>query len=79
MKDRRSIVSGNIAIKTNPGLVLSRCLILSAEQECRYVFEAKTANTFVAHDWELDVPEIYQLQVQHYMAVTGFTGTYIVF
>ena len=39
------------------------------------VFEAKTANAFKAGEWEADaVPYEYVLQVQHYMAVTGYEG-----
>jgi len=41
----------------------------------RCVFEAKTANAFKAGEWENDaVPYEYVLQVQHYMAVTGYAG-----
>lgn len=52
-------------------------MVIDSEKKCGYVFEAKTANPFAADNWELDVPEGYQLQVQHYMAVTGCTGAYI--
>ena len=42
------------------------------------VFEAKTANAFAQNDWnDSDVPIIYAIQVQHYMAVTGYMGAYI--
>lgn len=52
-------------------------IIIDQEKNCAYVFEAKTANIFASDNWDLDVPESYQLQVQHYMAVTGYQGTYI--
>jgi len=52
-------------------------MVIDPEKKCGYVFEAKTANPFAADNWDLDVPEGYQLQVQHYMAVTGCTGAYI--
>ncbi len=52
-------------------------IVIDPVKNCTCVFEAKTANQFSAGDWELDVPEGYQLQVQHYMAVTDYTGTYI--
>ena len=41
------------------------------------IFEAKTASAFKAGEWEDTIPDEYQLQVQHYMAVTGYAGTYI--
>ena len=43
--------------------------------EC--VFEAKTASAFKAAEWENGIPDEYMLQVQHYMAVTGFKATYV--
>jgi len=42
------------------------------------IFEAKTASVFNSEKWEDDkIPEEYMLQVQHYMAVTGFNKTYV--
>ncbi len=41
------------------------------------IFEAKTASAFKAGEWEDSIPDEYLLQVQHYMAVTGYKGTYI--
>ncbi len=41
------------------------------------IFEAKTASAFKAGEWEDAIPDEYVLQVQHYMAVTGYRGTYI--
>ena len=42
------------------------------------IFEAKTAIEFKNNDWKNgEIPRNYQLQVQHYMAVTGFRKTYI--
>lgn len=41
------------------------------------IFEAKTSSVFRTEEWENTIPEEYQLQVQHYMAVTGFKGAYI--
>jgi len=44
--------------------------------EC--IFEAKTASVFKQNDWEDDrIPEEYTLQIQHYMAVTGYNRTFI--
>lgn len=42
------------------------------------IFEAKTAIEFKNNDWKNgEIPLNYQLQVQHYMAVTGFQKAYI--
>lgn len=41
------------------------------------VFEAKTASAYKIGEWEDAIPDAYLLQVQHYMAVTGYQGTYI--
>ncbi len=41
------------------------------------VFEAKTASAYKVGEWEDTIPDEYMLQVQHYMAVTGYAGTYI--
>ena len=43
--------------------------------EC--IFEAKTASAFKAGEWENSIPDEYMLQVQHYMAVTGFKAAYV--
>ncbi|HWQ88883.1 MAG TPA: YqaJ viral recombinase family protein [Desulfitobacteriaceae bacterium] len=41
------------------------------------VFEAKTTNAFNSAAWLDRVQEEYQLQVQHYLAVTSLAGAYI--
>lgn len=41
------------------------------------IFEAKTASAFKAQEWVNTVPDEYQLQIQHYMAVTECVGAYI--
>lgn len=41
------------------------------------IFEAKTASAYKAGEWEDAIPDEYQLQIQHYMAVTGYAGAYI--
>ena len=41
------------------------------------IFEAKTASAYTAGEWEDTIPDEYQLQIQHYMAVTGYAGAYI--
>lgn len=41
------------------------------------VFEAKTASAYKAGEWDDAIPDEYILQVQHYLAVTGYMGAYI--
>jgi putative phage-type endonuclease len=41
------------------------------------IFEAKTTNAYNGGDWEDSIPDVYMLQIQHYMAVTGFMGAYV--
>jgi len=42
------------------------------------IFEAKTTNAYLSGKWEGDaIPDEYLLQIQHYMAVTGYKGAYI--
>jgi putative phage-type endonuclease len=41
------------------------------------VFEAKTASAYKAGEWEDTIPHEYMLQLQHYIAVTGYAGAYI--
>ena len=41
------------------------------------IFEAKTASAFKIGEWENSIPDEYMLQIQHYMAVTGFKAAYI--
>jgi len=41
------------------------------------IFEAKTAGAFKMSEWENKIPDEYMLQLQHYLAVTGYAGAYI--
>lgn len=42
------------------------------------IFEAKTASAYKTDQWKDDeIPESYMLQIQHYMAVTGYERAYI--
>ena len=41
------------------------------------IFEAKTASAYKVGEWEDTIPDEYALQLAHYMAVTGYAGTYI--
>lgn len=52
--------------------------IVSDVSSKKSIFEAKTASAYKAEQWEDDkIPEDYMLQIQHYMAVTGFSSAYI--
>ncbi|MCM1525451.1 MAG: YqaJ viral recombinase family protein [Ruminococcus sp.] len=41
------------------------------------IFEAKTASAYKVSEWDNKIPDEYMLQIQHYMAVTGYAGAYI--
>ncbi len=41
------------------------------------IFEAKVTGLFNAKEWDEKVPDEHYLQLQHYLAVTGFTFAYI--
>lgn len=41
------------------------------EHDGEGVYEGKTQNVFVKHDWKQEVPLLYRVQLQHYLAVTG--------
>ena len=41
------------------------------------IFEAKTASAFKAGEWEDSIPDEYQLQIQHYLVVTGYKAAFI--
>ena len=41
------------------------------------IFEAKTASAYKTGEWEDAIPDEYMIQIQHYMAVTGYQGAYI--
>lgn len=41
------------------------------------IFEAKTSSAYRAGEWSDAIPDEYALQVQHYMAVTGYPGAYV--
>lgn len=41
------------------------------------IFEAKTATAYKTGEWEDAIPDEYQLQIQHYVAVTGCKAAYI--
>lgn len=41
------------------------------------IFEAKTASAYKVGEWKDAIPDEYMVQIQHYMAVTGYQGAYI--
>lgn len=52
--------------------------IVLGENGKKSIFEAKTASAYKVEQWvDNKIPEEYMLQIQHYMAVTGFSSTYI--
>lgn len=58
-------------------------MLANLDGECQHpiygtcVFEAKTASAYLIGDWEDSIPDPYMLQLQHYLAVTGYKGAYI--
>lgn len=52
--------------------------IVIDQESKKCIFEAKTASAYKADQWKDDeIPEGYMLQIQHYMAVTGYERAYI--
>lgn len=52
--------------------------IVNDNEGKKCIFEAKTASAYKLDQWKDDeIPEEYMLQIQHYMAVTGYERTYI--
>ena len=52
--------------------------IVTDQEGKKCIFEAKTASAYKADQWKDDeIPEGYMLQIQHYMAVTGYERAYI--
>ena len=41
------------------------------------IFEAKTASAYKTGEWDDSIPDEYQLQIQHYLAVAGYKAAYI--
>ena len=41
------------------------------------VFEAKTTSAYNSDKWDETIPDEYLLQIQHYMAVTGYKGAFV--
>jgi len=41
------------------------------------IFEAKTTSAYNSDKWDETIPDEYLLQIQHYMAVTGYKGAFV--
>jgi putative phage-type endonuclease len=58
-------------------------MLANLDGTCRHpiygdcIFEAKTSSAYRAEEWDDKIPDEYMLQVQHYIAVTGYMGAYI--
>lgn len=64
--------------KKNPFMIANLDGVVSELDGTYSIFEAKTAIEFKNADWKQgEIPQAYQLQLQHYMAVTGFKKAYI--
>lgn len=75
-----------IAVKRVEQLLQSKehpFMLANLDGECihptygKCIFEAKTASAYKTGEWDDAIPDAYVLQVQHYMAVTGYGGAYI--
>lgn len=59
------------------------CMLANLDGICEHpeygtcIFEAKTASAYKSGEWDDAIPDEYQLQIQHYLAVTGYKGAYI--
>lgn len=52
--------------------------IVTDHEGRKCIFEAKTASAYKLDQWKDDeIPESYMLQIQHYIAVTGYERAYI--
>ncbi len=51
--------------------------VCETEDHGNCIFEAKTASAYKTGEWDDTIPDEYMIQVQHYMAVTGYRGAYI--
>jgi putative phage-type endonuclease len=86
------LVRQEFALRANMKVKLKQCILKHSQHdfmianidgvvidnnhgEC--LFEAKTASAYKQNQWEDSIPEEYMLQIQHYMAVTGYKRTYI--
>ena len=72
-----SIVSQLLQSEKHPFMLANLDGICETADVGPCIFEAKTASAYKASEWEDSIPDEYALQIQHYMAVTGYKGAYI--
>ena len=72
-----SIVSQLLQSEEHPFMLANLDGICEVSDFGTCIFEAKTASAYKASEWEDAIPDEYALQLQHYMAVTGYKGAYI--
>ena len=69
---------GKVRSKEYPFMIADLDGVVNEFDGTYSIFEAKTAIEFKNNDWKNgEIPKAYQLQVQHYLAVTGFQKAYI--
>jgi len=72
-----ALVNEILQSETHPFMLANLDGTLECPTHGTCVFEAKTASAYLLGDWDDAVPDAYMLQLQHYMAVTGYSGAYI--
>ena len=72
-----SIINSLLQSEDHPYMLANLDGICQVPNYGTCVFEAKTASAYKSGEWEDKIPDEYMLQIQHYMAVTGYMGTYI--
>lgn len=61
-----------------PWMIANLDRVILDKEHGRGVLECKTASEWLRNEWEGDkVPDVYIVQVQHYLAVTGYQYAYI--
>jgi len=63
--------------KEEPFMIANLDGVCRSPEHGNCVFEAKTSSAYRAEEWNDGIPDEYELQIQHYMAVTGYTGAYV--
>ena len=72
-----SIVSQLLQSEEHPFMLANLDGICNHPDTGTCIFEAKTASAYKSGEWENAIPDEYQLQIQHYMSVTGCQAAYI--
>ena len=71
------IVKQLLQSKDNPFMLANLDGICEHPDYGACIFEAKTASAYKTGEWDDAIPDEYALQIQHYMAVTGFRAAFI--